>query len=486
MTGRSEFSRRRRAMLAALAAAGAGSSMGVSVSASAARALRKGAPRKVSAASSGERRISQLIGANGWPVTEANAAMWKAMGLTWGRDSVGPGQRHSADDPVEVDKTGAAFDHDLPPAILLNNRNGIHSLLLLGYTPKWNASVDGDSRSAPKDDSVWQRYVEAVVRMYIAPPYNVRHFQIWNEAAGKLTGGSPQATFWHGKHFSANREQAQPYDRAMQDYVELVHVPAARIVRKYGGYVVYGGWPDQGGLDNYIRWLEYRSPVVNARMIDWVDYLDTHYLGVDALTPLYDRYVANGSVRGIWQTEIGDRYMIDPHYLPMYFFKFAVWALDHTWDDPNKYVSMVYHWDGFEPFRLTHRGNPRTYNVSGKSLIVLNKTVGGALERFGGHLTFGQEASGLALRSGSDLVIQVRASPGPKTVNISGWSGIEPERLGVTMIDALTGEAADASAIAARSTPDGLSIGFRIPEAVNGAGHGTPAHLAYLVISRQA
>jgi len=113
MTGRSEFSARRRAMLAALAAAGAGSSMGVSMSASAARALRK-----VNAAGGGERRISQLIGANGWPVTEANAAMWKAMGITWGRDSVGPGQRHSADDPVEVDKTGAAFDHDLPPAIL--------------------------------------------------------------------------------------------------------------------------------------------------------------------------------------------------------------------------------------------------------------------------------------------------------------------------------------------------------------------------------
>jgi hypothetical protein len=301
-----------------------------------------------------------------------------------------------------------------------------------------------------------------------------------------LTGGSPQATFWHGKNFSANREQAKPNDRAMQDYVELVHVPAARIIRKYGGYVVYGGWPDQGGLDNYIRWLEYRSPAVNARMIDWVDYLDTHYLGVDALTPLYDRYVANGSVRGIWQTEIGDRYMIDPHYLPMYFFKFAVWALDHTWDDPNKYVSMVYHWDGFEPFRLTHRGNPRTYNVSGKSLIVLNKTVGGALERFGGHLTFGPDASGLALRSGSDLVIQVRARPGARTVNVSGWSGGDPERLGVAMIDALTGEAADTNSIAARASSDGLSIGFRIPDAVNGAGQGAPAHLAYLVISRQA
>ncbi|RDU97321.1 hypothetical protein [Trinickia dinghuensis] len=485
MTDQFEFSQRRRALLAAMAAAGAASSVSASA-ASAANALRK-----ASAPGGGERRINQLIGANGWPMTPENVAMWKAMGLTWGRDSVGPGQRHSPDDPVEVDKTGAAFDHDLPPAILLNNRNGIHSLLLLGYTPRWNATVDGDSRSAPKDDSVWTRYVETVVRTYVAPPYNVRYFQIWNEAAGRLSGGATQATFWHGgKNFAAQRAQhapISPYDRAMQDYVELVHVPAARIVRKYGGYVVYGGWPDQGGLETYMKWLEYRSPAVNARMIDWVDYLDTHYLGVDALTPLYERYVANGPARGVWQTEIGDRYMMDPHYLPMYFFKFADWALDHNWDDPNKYVSMVYHWDGFESYRLTHRGNPRTYNVSGKSLVVLNKTVGGALARFDGRLAFGQHAnaSGLALRSGPDLVVQVRASPGPKTLTLSGWSGA-PSNLGVVMVDALSGEAADASAVSARASGGGLSIDFRVPDAVNGGGGAAPMHLAYLVVSPRA
>ncbi len=479
MTDRFEFSQRRRAILAALAAAGAASSVGVS----AAKGVRRAS---ASSPSSGERRMTQLIGSNGWAVAPSDIAMWKEMGISWGRDSVGPGQRKSPDDPVLVDKTGPGMDHDLPSAILSNNRNGIHSLLLLAYTPRWNASVPGDGVSAPKDDSVWQRYVETAVRTYIAPPYNVRYFQIWNEAAGKLSGGSPQASFWHGPNFSEHREQARPYDKAMQDYVELIHVPAARIIRKHGGYVVYGGWPDQGGLETYIKWLEYRSPVVNARMIDWVDYLDTHYLGVDDFTPLYERYVAKGLARGIWQTEIGDRYMSDPHYLPMYYFKSAVWALDHQWDDPNKYVSMIYHWDGDEPYRLTHRGPPRTYNVSGRSLIALNKTVGGALQRFDGQLRFGQNASGLALRSGSDLVIQVRANPGPRTVDVNGLTGVASERLGVTMIDAVTGEAADASGIAARANGDGLSIGFRIPEAVNGTGHGAPEHLAYLVVAQRA
>ena len=473
-TKRSDFSSRRRALLAALAAAGAASSVGASAA---------GSLRRASASAPGERLITQLIGANGWPVTAADIAMWKEMGISWGRDSVGPGQRHSPDDAVEVDKTGAAFDHDLPPLILQNERNGIHSLLLLGYTPKWNASVPGDSRSAPKDEGVWTRYVETVVKAYIAPPYNVRHFQIWNEAAGPLSGGAAQATFWHG---GARHAQSTPYDRAMQDYVERVHIPAARIVRKYGGYVVYGGWPDQGGLDTYMRWLEYRSPVAGARMLDWVDYLDTHYLGVDALTPLYERYVAGGPARGVWQTEIGDRYMEDPHYLPMYFFKFAVWALDHDWHDPNQYVSMVYHWDGFEPYRLTHRGNPRTYNVSGRSLVVLKQAAGAALAPFAGQIAFGEGAAGLALRSGANLVLQVRASPGPRRVAVAGLGAGGADRFDVGMIDALTGEPADTAALSVRADGDRLSIDFRIPDAANGRKGQAPMHLAYLTVSPRA
>jgi hypothetical protein len=50
-------------------------------------------------------------------------------------------------------------------------------------------------------------------------------------------------------------------------------------------------------------------------MIDWVDYLDTHFLRVAELDSLYERDVKQGPARGLWQTEIGDRYMLDEHYL---------------------------------------------------------------------------------------------------------------------------------------------------------------------------
>jgi hypothetical protein len=432
---------------------------------------------------SDDRWITQMIGANGWPGTASDVLMWKNMGIDWGRDDVGPGQRYSADSRMQIDKTGPAFSVDLATTILRNSQSGIKSLLLLGYTPKWNASVEGDTKSAPTDEHPWVHYVEAVVRRYSAPPFNVKHFQIWNEAAGKLSGGSPQATFWHGPSYSSVRTTSGAYDDAMTDYVERVHIPVARIIRKYGAYVVYGGWPDQGGLDNFIKWLEYRSPELNSRMLEWVDYLDTHYLHVDDLDTLYRRYVRNGLVRGIWQTEIGDRYMVDPHYLPRYFFDFAVWALDRNWDDPDKYVSMIYHWDGVEPFRLTHRGNPRTYNISGMSLVVLRKTLCGPLFPFRETIMFGSEISGKALYSGTRIVLQVCATPGWRAIDITKFRDTSSATFSVAVVDALTGAEAPDDSLKITWNESALSIRLEVPDAVNGASRTPPSHLAYIVVA---
>lgn len=428
------------------------------------------------------RRITDMIGTNGWPGSAADIEMWRKMGISWGRGSVGPGQPDAPTQPMRVDKTGNRYDSDLPSVILRNNQNGIRSLLFLGYTPKWNASLPGDTKSAPEDVDAWERYVDAVVRKYSGPPYGVRHFQIWNEAAGRLSGGLPQATFWHGPNFSKNEHQSGPYDRALQDYVERIHIPAARIIRRYGGYVVYGGWPDQGGLDNLDKWLDYRSPRLNERMADWVDYLDTHYLPLADLDRLYERYVKQGPARGLWQTEIGDRYMLDEHYLPRYFFEFAVWALARNWDDPDKYLSMVYHWDGYEPFRLTHRGPPvRTFNVSGQSLIVLNQTIPGTLAPLSKPLRFGPEVTGSGLLSDRDMVIQVSAPSGWRTVEAAG---VAPPSGGaqVLLIDALTGAAASREDAALNWNSDVMNIRFRVPDNVNGADRKPPRHLAYLVV----
>lgn len=428
-----------------------------------------------------------MIGANGWPGSESDIAMWHEMGLSWGRGSVGPGQPDWSREAMRVDRTGSQYDSDLPSVLIRNNRNGIRSLLLLGYTPAWNASVPGDSDSAPVDVEAWKRYVDAVVRKYSAPPYNLRHFQIWNEAAGKLSGGLPQATFWHGPGFNVDKKRSRPYERAMQDYVERIHIPAAQIIRSYQAYVVYGGWPDQGGLANFRKWLEYRSPLLKARMLDWVDYIDTHYLAVSDLDSLYQQYVRHGPARGIWQTEIGDTYMKDVHYLPSYFFDFAVWALDRDWNDADKYLSMVYHWDGYEPFRLTHRGPPkRTYNVSGQSLIVLRQTVAGSLARFSSPLQFSTDASGSALLSDNDIVIQVSAGAGWRTVTAAGVKAPTSRQPKVEFIDALTGVVAPPEDIGLAWEDDILSIRFNVPGRVNGPDKDPARHLAYIVVRPQS
>jgi hypothetical protein len=429
----------------------------------------------------GCRKLTQLTGSNGWPMSAGDVSVWQSMGLTWGRDSVGPGIQRPPGDKVEVDKTGAGFTFDLPTIIARNNRNGINSLLLLAYTPGWNASVQGDDKSAPKDVFYWKRYVDAVVRKYSAPPYNLRYFQIWNEAAGPLSGGSPQATFWHGPKFNKDPRKSEPYAGAMRDYVERVHIPAAQIIRKHSAYVVYGGWPDQGGLNNYFEWLEYS--VHGSCMLDWVDYLDIHYLGIPEMDALYQRYIATGRARGIWQTEIGDRYMDDPHYLPTYLFELAVWALDRDWNENNQYVTMIYHWEGFESFRLTHRGPPRTYNASGRSLTVLHKTVSGALSPCRNSLRFDPGSRVRALRSDDRIVLQVSAPPGWRSVHLNDMRTTLSGGFRIDLIDAITGATNPKESLVSSWERNTLSIRFEVPKSTNGTADKPPRHLAYLVLT---
>ena len=304
------------------------------------------------------------------------------------------------------------------------------------------------------------------------------------EASGPLAGGDPQSTFWHGPNYNEDSARAKPYESAMQDYVERIHIPAARIIRNYHAHVVYGGWPDQGGLDTYLQWLEYRSPAYGTRMLDWVDYLDIHYLGIPEMELLYQRYVAKGQVRGIWQTEIGDRYMADPHFLPGYLFDLAVWALGREWNDPDKYVTMIYHWEGDEDFRLTHPGTPRrTYNISGKSLIALYKTVSGALAPLPHTLRFGPEAKGIALYSDDKIVLQVSAPPGWRSVEIPGLAAPVSGRFDVAFVDAISGVTQTKEHVNAAWATNTLSIRFEVPRATNGPADEAPRHLAYLVVA---
>jgi hypothetical protein len=373
-------------------------------------------------AASYQPRITDLMGSVGWPGDAKGVKTWKEMGLTWGRDDVHPG-RVSPAAPMDVSRTGPG-DSDLPSILLTNNRNDIRSVLLLAYSAPWNTAT-GDALSAPKDVKVWEEYVEAAVTKYAAAPYNIRYFQIWNEAAGRIIS-APQSTFWHGPGYPS-----QEYARAMEDYVDLVHIPAARIIRQHRCMVVYGGWPDQGGIEQYEKWLDYHD------LARWSDYLDIHYLGVAEMDRLYRRYVATGICRGVWQTEIGDTYCKDPRYLSRFYFSLARWALEHGWDQPDKFAAMVYHWSGPEDFRLTQWNNPAIYTPSGRSLITLRTVLDGPLATYRPEPALTHGGTAAAIRSGDRIVVQVEVKePGRCSLTIP-----DPAlaRRRARLVDAITG-----------------------------------------------
>jgi hypothetical protein len=83
----------------------------------------------------------------------------------------------------------------------------------------------------PEDVKDWEGFVERVVSFLSKPPYNLKYFQPWNEAEDQFTG------FWYG---------------GMDEFMETIHLPAARIIRKHGGKVVYGGYPCSGSMQHLV------------------------------------------------------------------------------------------------------------------------------------------------------------------------------------------------------------------------------------------
>jgi hypothetical protein len=351
--------------------------------------------------------MAALMGANGQPGNATNGVFWDEMGLRFSRIEIGPVDSNNFQELKDRGFVGTTFDS----AILYNNSKGITTVVLLAYTSAWNSARAGDDKAAPKDVEVWKAYVEAAVKKYSAAPYSVKYFQVWNEAAGQLFGNSAQATFWHS---AGNLNQS--YADATKDYVDLIHIPAAKIIRSYGAYVVYGGWPDQGGIWEYTQWLDYYSTVHYGTMLDWTDYLDTHYLSTGDMEYFYKRYIGSGKIRGIWQTEVGFAYMENHNYIAQFYFSLAEMALRLGWTSQGQFAAMVFHWSGGQGFMLMNQSGG--YHDSGISLKTLNSLVNGKLSPFANPIQLSAGASAKAVYSGSQIVFQILAPAGAATLAV--------------------------------------------------------------------
>jgi hypothetical protein len=180
----------------------------------------------------------------------------------------------------------------------------------------------------PKSVADWERYVAQVVRRYSRPPYNVRYFQVWNE----FNWPTP----W--------------YLQTWHDFIDRIHIPAARIIRRAGGRVVFGGWACTQGAEDLCGLLAYHDAW------RYTDILDFHYQVNSAFQVCYDRYVRNGKCRGIWQTETG--WTEWKEYLTNCYARVFYWALKHNWDDPDKYRMFWFHYVGPGALALTDQFTP--------------------------------------------------------------------------------------------------------------------------------
>jgi len=184
----------------------------------------------------------------------------------------------------------------------------------LTYTALWASSNPNLPEShwqfyPPKNVSDWTDFVDVAVTRYMASPYNVKYFQIWNEPV-------PGSGFWVGSN---------------QQWVDDIYIPAAKVIKRHGGNVVFGGWPSGSSMPAY------SNELLLHNAWQYTDILDIHYYPVLANWPaLYNRWIATGRCKGIWETETGAQN--NPQLLATMYTNTYNWARTKgNWSFPEQY-----------------------------------------------------------------------------------------------------------------------------------------------------
>lgn len=112
----------------------------------------------------------------------------------------------------------------------------------------------------PQRAEDWENYVKLIVSIFGAAPYNFQYYQVWNEAY-------PGSGFWWG---------------GMDQYMDLIHLPAAKIIQKAGKKVVYGGWICGAPINEFIDLLDRKKAWKSVYVFDM------HYMPLEAMDRMYD------------------------------------------------------------------------------------------------------------------------------------------------------------------------------------------------------
>lgn len=249
--------------------------------------------------------------------------------------------------------TKGTYNWDKPDLFARHAHNqGLGAVLDLTYTAVWASTNPNQPQShwqffPPKNVSDWTDFVDAAVTHYMASPYNVKYFQVWNEP---VQGSG----FWVGTN---------------QQWVDEIYIPAAKVIRKHGAYVVFGGWPSGSGIPAYNAELQLHNAW------QYTDILDVHYYPVvQAFRPLYNQWIATGKCKGIWETEMGAQN--NPTFLTQQYANLYNWArTEGHWSFPDQY--KLFWFTGFganDKNALTRQmpGNPQVVlTANGQALAAL-------------------------------------------------------------------------------------------------------------------
>jgi hypothetical protein len=221
--------------------------------------------------------------------------------------------------------------------------------------------------------------VSAAVAHYAAPPFNIKYFQIWNEP------GDPRNLTWRVT------DGGDPG----QEFVDQIYNPAAAIIHSHGGQVVFSGWACDIGNSNWRtceqhlnQWLNYHRAWANT------DYIDLHYAPLYVWQDLYSTWIANGKVKGLWQSEIGGDFAQGPlpGDLPLVYLTAMYWALSSGgWNERNPDRYKLFWYPGIGPeggAALTTRPKGARLSIlrRGSYHAVLNQFLGGGtLAAFSGY-----------------------------------------------------------------------------------------------------
>jgi hypothetical protein len=205
----------------------------------------------------------------------------------------------------------------------------------------------------PENVEDWKNYVKLIVSTFSAAPYNLDYFQVWNEAY-------PTSGFWYG---------------GVDQFMDLIHLPAASIIHDYGKKVVYGGWICGAPIDEFIDLLDRKHAWNSA------DVYDVHYMPLEAMDKLYEAAVKRGIPHpAVWQTELGfslnDKFVADTYPRAFY------WALERqATNQPDQFKLFYFaNWAPNDPAaygynRSLHSGN--SLSTKGKTLDELFNLLGG-------------------------------------------------------------------------------------------------------------